>query len=152
MINQHLLKRQCKVITTVWLRQFSSALNNKPEPEKLTIATSMISSTNIKIRPSWCKCAVKPTNARWLGEVHASVATWIRPGCSCNILSRRSRHFLNDAWMSRDTVEGLGTEVPGRPAFMRYSKWRSLTILLGRLLSAHHLAMWALHLYERENM
>jgi hypothetical protein len=60
------------------------------------------------------------------------------------IVSMRSRQHSNVASISCETVIGLGRDVPGHPAFIRMSNWRSLTILCGRLFSAHHLAIWAL--------
>lgn len=60
-------------------------------------------------------------------------------------LSIRSRHFSNESSMSRPTVIGVGMDVPGRPAFINWINSRSLTAFIGRLLSAHHLAMWALN-------
>ena len=60
------------------------------------------------------------------------------------IWSIRSQHLSNALLMSRETVIGDGIVVPGRPAFISTAKAQSLTILSGRLLSAHHLAIWAL--------
>ena len=44
--------------------------------------------------------------------------------------------------------EGLGRDVPGCPAFIRISNWWSLMILCGWLISAHHLAIWALKFHK----
>ena len=60
------------------------------------------------------------------------------------MLSMNSQLILNAAFMSWETVIGLGRDVPSHPAFIIISKWLSLTILWGRLFSAHHLAIWAL--------
>ena len=46
--------------------------------------------------------------------------------------------------MSLETIIGDGIVVPGRPAFISTAKARSVTILSGWLLSAHHLAICAL--------
>jgi hypothetical protein len=57
----------------------------------------------------------------------------------------RERHLSNKILdVARATVIGLGSEVPGHPAFINCSNWRSFTMFIGLLLSAHHLAMWAL--------
>ena len=47
--------------------------------------------------------------------------------------------------MSRPTVIGVGMDEPGQPAFINWRNSRSLTRCIGRLLSAHHLARWALN-------
>lgn len=95
----------------------------------------MISSKNIRIWPWWWKWTVHAMKAQWFSEVHASVAKWTKPACSCcwrwvgndtwrwAIHTARSlwmccHHFLNEALMSQDTIIGLGSKVPGHPAFI----------------------------------
>ena len=94
--------------------------------------------------PSWWRCTVQATKARWFSEVQASVAKWTRPECSLRRLPIHWRHFTKELLMSRETVIGEGSMKPGQPAFNNVASSRSLTILGGQLLSAHHLTIWAL--------
>ena len=51
----------------------------------------------------------------------------------------------------RCTVQAMKAwvrDVPGCPAFIRISNWWSLMILCGWLISAHHLAIWALKFHK----
>ena len=47
--------------------------------------------------------------------------------------------------MSCPTVAGVGIDVPGHLAFIKWLNSRSFTRFIGQLLSAHHLAIWALN-------
>ena len=60
------------------------------------------------------------------------------------IVSMCSQQHSNVTLILCETVIGLGRDVPGCPAFIRISSWWSLMILCGWLISAHHLAIWAL--------
>jgi hypothetical protein len=57
------------------------------------------------------------------------------------IVSIRSLVLSNANLTSLATVDGLGIKVPGRPVFMRISNCGSLTMIIGQLLSAHHLVI-----------
>ena len=47
--------------------------------------------------------------------------------------------------MSCPTVARVGIDVPGCPAFIKWLNSQSFTRFIGWLLSAHHLAIWALN-------
>src|SRR5271156_2665765 len=93
------------------------------------------------------------TYALLLGEVQASVAKFNAPSCSfniqhkqvsfffflllinnfvtCSIFAMRLRTWTKTFLTSRETVEGEGMWIWGRPVFINFMNPRSLTISMG---------------------
>src|SRR5882762_5185211 len=127
-----------------------------------TSGSSATSRRNVRVSPSCSIWTVHATNARWFGEVQASVAKCTRPGCSYQIVNSRntqdnmnlltlsnleirSRHFSNNPLISREMVWLEGRSTLGRPAVRRSRNSRSLMILTGLLFSVIHLTRCALY-------
>jgi len=118
-----------------------------------TSATSTKSSRRLIGTPFCSKWTANATNARWFGDVQASVEKCRPPLWSCNnrvsifshiqhpcrtfsSLPMTPREFLKTARTSRPTVRADGTQCNGLPVFIRLMKSSSSTIENGRRLRA----------------
>ena len=88
----------------------------------------------------WQKVDTQSVPMQRLNEQFINQIQWL----TFKISSIHSQDILYVAVISWETVLGLGRDIPARPAFIIILKWWSLTILCGRLFSAHHLVIWAL--------
>ena len=79
-------------------------------------ATSTRSRSIHKGMPLFSRWTVTATKALWLGDVHALVAKFSAPSCSCNIFAMHFRVFAKTILTSHETVDGDGIIVQVCPS------------------------------------